>query len=108
MPRILMYTLSTCPWCKKTKKFFTDRNIPFEFVDYDLQTPERQQLIEKEMKDRGERMSFPWVLIDDTLVVGWDPERYKGLLGLNEGAGEGQAKGKDEAKGEGKGKEARR
>ena len=87
MVRVFMYTLSTCPWCRKTKRFFTERNVPFEFVDYDLQTAERQQQIEKEMKDRGERMSFPWVLIGDELVVGWDPERFERLLGLDKAKG---------------------
>jgi glutaredoxin len=87
MVRVFMYTLSTCPWCRKTKKFFTERNVPFEFVDYDLQTPERQQQIEKEMKDRGERISFPWVLIGEELVVGWDPDRFERLLGLDKSKG---------------------
>ena len=36
MAKVTMYTLSTCPWCRKTKKFFTEHNIPFEFTDYDL------------------------------------------------------------------------
>jgi glutaredoxin len=95
MVRVLMYTLSTCPWCKKTKKFFTEHMVPFEFVDYDLQTPERQQQIEKEMKGRGERMSFPWVLIGEELVVGWDPERYEKLLGIGtDKAGKGKKGGK--------------
>ena len=36
MKNVFMYTLSTCPWCRKTKKYFTDHNIPFKYVDYDL------------------------------------------------------------------------
>jgi glutaredoxin len=80
--RVFMYTLSTCPWCRKTKKFFADNSIPFEYVDYDLQSAERQLEIEREMKSRGERMSFPWVLIGEDLVVGWNPERFEELLGI--------------------------
>ena len=38
MKKVSMYTLSTCPWCHKTKKYFTDHNIPFKYVDYDLQS----------------------------------------------------------------------
>ena len=37
MKSVSMSTLSTCPWYQKTKKYFTDHNIPFKFVDYDLQ-----------------------------------------------------------------------
>ena len=36
MNKISMYTLSTCPWCRKTKKFFRDKGISFDFIDYDL------------------------------------------------------------------------
>ncbi len=82
MKKVFMYTLSTCPWCKKAKKFMADHKVPFEFVDYDLQPPEKQKQIVKEMQEKGSSFSFPWVLIDDELVVGWNPERYEELLGL--------------------------
>jgi glutaredoxin len=78
-----MYTLSTCPWCRKTKQYFTDHKIPFQYVDYDLQSVEEQQKIEQEMKSRGGPLSFPWVLIGDDLVVGWNPKKYDELLALS-------------------------
>ena len=82
MKTVSMYTLSTCPWCRKTKKYFTDNKIPFKYVDYDLASENEQQRIEEEMRARGGQLSFPWVLIDDELVVGWNPRRYDQLLGL--------------------------
>ena len=86
MKKVLMYTLSTCPWCRKTKKYFTDNKIPFEYVDYDLQPPKEQQKIEKAIMARGGDMAFPWVLIGDDLVVGWNPEKYSELLGVSQAA----------------------
>ncbi|MBI4287477.1 MAG: glutaredoxin family protein [Chloroflexi bacterium] len=83
MKKVFMYTLSTCPWCRKTKKYFTDNKIRFEFVDYDLQPPEEQAKIEKRMMERGGNMAFPWVLIGDDLVIGWNPEKYSELMGLS-------------------------
>ena len=47
MKQVTLYTLSTCPWCRKAKKFFTDNNIPFTDIDYDLGTTSEG--------DRGER-----------------------------------------------------
>jgi len=82
MKKVFMYTLSTCPWCRKTKKYFADHNIPFTYVDYDLQSVEQQEKIEDEMKKRGGALSFPWVLIGDELVVGWNPAKYDELLAL--------------------------
>jgi len=77
-----MYTLSTCPWCKKTKKWFTENEIPFEFVDYDLESEESQAKIERKMRLKGSEMAFPWVLIGEDLVIGWNPGRYAELLGV--------------------------
>ena len=75
-----MYTLSTCPWCRKTKKFFADHNIPFEFIDYDLTDEAMQQRIIAEM-DRSKANGFPFVKIDDAIVEGYNPDRYAKLLG---------------------------
>ncbi len=82
--KVFMYTLSTCPWCKRTKKWFTDNKIPFEYVDYDLQTPEKQAQIEEEMIKKGGNMAFPWVLIDGEIIVGWNPKRYAEVMGIEE------------------------
>jgi len=69
--------------CRKTKKYFTDHNIPFKYVDDDLATEQEQQKIEQEMTKRGGQLSFPWVLIGDDLVVGWNPAKYDELLALS-------------------------
>jgi len=82
--KVFMYTLSTCPWCKRTKKWFTDNKIPFEYVDYDLQTPERQAEIEQEMISKGGNMAFPWVLVDGEIIAGWNPKRYAEVMGVEE------------------------
>jgi len=83
MKDVFMYTLSTCPWCRKTKKYFADHQIPFKYVDYDLQPVDKQQAIEEEMKKRSGPLSFPWVLIGDELVVGWNPAKYDELLAVS-------------------------
>jgi glutaredoxin len=80
--KIFMYTLSTCPWCRKTKQFFKERNIPFEYVDYDLQDEEKQEKIMDEMSRSGGGMAFPYVKIGEIIVVGYNPEKYLELLGL--------------------------
>ena len=81
MKKVSMYTLSTCPWCRKTKKFFTDRRIPFEFSDYDLSDEATQDRIVREMEAEGAN-GFPFVRIGDQVVEGWQPQRYAELLGI--------------------------
>jgi glutaredoxin-like protein NrdH len=35
---IVLYALSTCPWCKKTKKLLEDMGVDYYFGDVDLMT----------------------------------------------------------------------
>ena len=85
MHKVTGYTLSYCPWCKKTKNFFHEHGIQFEYIDYDLQDEGEQRRIEEEMtKHSRGGISFPYVVIDGTVVVGYNLERYKELLGIGE------------------------
>jgi glutaredoxin len=81
MKKVSMYTLSTCPWCRKTKQFFNQRHIPFEFVDYDLADETTQDRIMRELDAEGGK-GFPFVRIGDQTVEGYQPERFAKLLGL--------------------------
>ena len=74
-----MYSLSTCPWCRKAKHYFDERGIPYEYTDYDLVDDERQQKIERDMRDL-EAGGFPVVKIGRDVVVGYKPEQYDDLL----------------------------
>src|ERR1700674_2955296 len=82
--KVFLYTLSTCPWCHKAKQFFKKKQIPFDYVDYDLQPePEQEKIMERMLELTGER-SFPVVIIGSQVIVGYDPEKYSEALGLKE------------------------
>jgi glutaredoxin len=80
MPKIMMYTLSTCPWCMKTKRFFKEKKVPFDYIDYDLADDATQEKIRKELASRGLNIAFPCVKIDDEVVSGYSPEKYDAIL----------------------------
>jgi len=81
MKKVSMYTLSTCPWCRKTKKFFSDHNIPFTYIDYDLADEPTQRRIVQEVDAAG-ATGFPFVKIDDEVIVGYQPQRYSSAMGI--------------------------
>jgi len=81
MPKVTLYSLSTCPWCKKAKKFFAERDIPYEFTDFDLADPATQEGISRDMDAEGAG-GFPFARIGDQAVQGYQPLRYNELLGL--------------------------
>jgi len=82
MKKVKMYTLSYCPWCMKTKEFFRENKIPFEFVDYDLVSEEEQEKIQDEIQKLGGDGGFPFVIIDRSVIQGYNPEEYAKALGL--------------------------
>ena len=83
MTKVLMYALSTCPWCAKAKKFFADNNVPYDCTDYDMVDEAEQERIMDDMVNHGGSGSFPYVRIGEDVVVGWNPEKYAELLGLD-------------------------
>lgn len=83
MEKVSMYTLSTCPWCKKAKEFFKDHDIPFEYIDYDLANNEEREMILNEMLEYGAN-GFPFVKIGKDVVVGYKPMDYSYLMEIND------------------------
>jgi glutaredoxin len=82
MKKVVVYALSTCPWCRKTKQFLKDNKIEFEFVDYDLAKEKEQERILSKMKRFGGGSSFPFVIVGEEAVEGYDPERLSQLLDI--------------------------
>jgi len=81
--RVLFYGLTTCVWCKRTRKFLEESDVGFDYVYVDmLQGDERAGAID-EIRRVNPKTSFPTVVIDgETAVVGYDPDRLKEVLGL--------------------------
>jgi glutaredoxin-like protein NrdH len=80
--KVCLYALSTCTWCRKTKKFLRKNHIPFDYIDHDLQNKTEQIRIIKEMADLGGGNAFPMVVIGEAVIIGYNPERISIVLGL--------------------------
>jgi glutaredoxin len=76
-----LYTLSTCPWCRKAKAFLDDKAVDFSYIDYDLADEVVQARIQEEMLARRAG-AFPFAKIGDDFIVGYNPEAYARLLDL--------------------------
>lgn len=81
--KVLMYALSTCVWCKRTKKFLTDKEVEFEYVDVDLCEEEDKEKIRKDILKRGGNLSYPTIIVDDKrLITGYSEDEIKEALEL--------------------------
>ena len=80
---VLLYALSTCGWCKMTKAFLKDNNIEFEYIDVDKLDANDKETVNKDIKNRGGRLAFPTLIIDDKkLITGLKKDQISEALGL--------------------------
>lgn len=71
---VKLYALSTCPWCKKTKKLLQENNITFEFLDVDLLTGIEQETALNEVRTLTGNDSFPVTLVGKKVFAGYKPD----------------------------------
>jgi glutaredoxin-like protein NrdH len=79
---VYIYALSTCPYCRMTKKYLTENNVDYDFVDVDLLTGDEKQEVVDQVKALSGGTSFPVIKVDDEIIVGFNKVRLKELLGL--------------------------
>ena len=81
--KIMLYALSTCGWCKKTKKLLDELGVEYNYtyVDY-LNGNEKEKTMDEIMK-WNPRCSFPTVVINDKeCIVGFKEEKIKEALAV--------------------------
>jgi len=81
--KVLMYGLSTCVWCKKTKKLLTELGIEFDYVFVDkLEGEEENQAVE-DIKRFNPSVSFPTTIINgEKAIVGFKEKEIREALGF--------------------------
>ena len=60
----------------EAKQFFTERSIPFTYIDYDLADEATQGRILQELDAAG-ATGFRFVRIGDKVIAGYQPELYR-------------------------------
>jgi glutaredoxin-like protein NrdH len=77
---VLLYTLSTCGWCRKTKALLAELGVAYEYVDVDEQEGANKELAKQEVMKWNPACSFPTVVIDGTeCFVGFQEDRLREL-----------------------------
>ncbi len=78
--KILVFALSTCIWCRKTKKLLSSLGMEYEFVDVDLLEGKDKEAAVQILSKWNPDHSFPTIIIDDTRCIrGFDEEEIKAL-----------------------------
>jgi len=83
MHHVTLYGLSTCGWCKRTKRFLDANGVEYKLIYVDLLRGAERERIMAEIRQWNPQVSFPTVVVDDqTVVVGYRQDRLREVLGL--------------------------
>ncbi len=71
--KIVLYTLSTCMWCRMAKDLLKDLGVAYHYVDVDLLEAAEKEMARKEIRKWNPKGSYPTIIIDDrTCISGFD------------------------------------
>jgi glutaredoxin-like YruB-family protein len=75
--KVKVYSTPTCPYCIRVKQFLKDGAVVFQEIDVSSDQDAAQEMIK-----RSGQMGVPVIDIDGELVIGFDKEKIKKILGL--------------------------
>ena len=79
---VTLYSLSTCAYCSAIKKMLEDLSIAYHCIQADeLPDTEKEKVID-ELKTLNPRCSFPTVVIEGHVIVGYKAQAIKEKLGI--------------------------
>lgn len=80
--QVKVFALSTCPYCRMTRKYLDENGVAYDVVEVDLlEATDRTDAVDEVRRLSG-GSSFPVVIIGDEVIVGFNKKRIKELLSL--------------------------
>ena len=65
--KVIIYTTTTCVFCKKAKEFFKEHKITYTEVDVGKDAKAAKEMIEK-----SGQMGVPVIEVNDKIIIGFD------------------------------------
>lgn len=79
--KVMLYALSTCGWCKKTKTLLNELGVEYDYIDVDQVQGEEQNAIIKEVMKFNPACNFPTMVIDSQkCIVGFKEDDIREAL----------------------------
>ena len=81
--KIMLYALSTCIWCRKTRQLLTDLGVEYDYLYVDLLQGEERSNAMTVVEKWNPDSSFPTMVInDDKCIVGFKEKEIREALKL--------------------------
>jgi glutaredoxin len=81
--KIILYALSTCGWCKKTKELLNKLDVEYSYIFVDLLNENDKDKVMKDIEKWNSNLSFPTLIINNQkCIVGFKEDKIKEALGI--------------------------
>ncbi len=70
MAKVVLFSTSTCSWCRRAKRYFKERGVPFKEINV-----ERDQQAARDIVRKTGQTGVPVIKIGGAWIVGFDKER---------------------------------
>ncbi len=79
--QILIYALSTCVWCKKTKNLLNKLGIAYDYIDVDLLDDGERSTVRSEVDKWNPEGGFPTLVFNNSkCVIGYNEDEIRDLV----------------------------
>jgi len=80
--KVLLFALSTCIWCRKTKNLLNQLGVAYDYIDVDMLDSQEQDEVVEILNKFNPSGGFPTMIINDSdCVRGFDEKKIREVLG---------------------------
>jgi glutaredoxin-like protein NrdH len=81
--KIILFTLSTCIWCRKTKELLKTLGVEYSYVDVDLVEGDAATEVMDDMHKYNPNTSFPTFVFNDgeKVILGFEEDNIRECVG---------------------------
>jgi glutaredoxin len=77
---IILYALSTCQWCSKTRQLLNSLKIQYDYINVNLLNNADEREADEIFKYLKLDMNFPVIAVNDkNIIIGYQEEKIKKL-----------------------------
>jgi glutaredoxin-like protein NrdH len=80
MAEVMLYALSTCVWCQKTRALLEELGVDYSYEYVDLLAGDEKQQAMRAVERWNPRFSFPTVVINDKAIIGFKENEIREAL----------------------------
>ncbi|VAW87690.1 hypothetical protein MNBD_GAMMA16-1278 [hydrothermal vent metagenome] len=76
--KVILYTTSWCPYCKKARQYLTKSRI--KFTEYDIEKNRQAQTVKNKLDRQYNRSGVPLLIWGEHVVYGYNSRHYSAIF----------------------------